>query len=66
MMPWLSNSAVSLRDGIAIDAQFLGQRAERWQRLAWTQSTGSRRIADLVCQLEINWLARLEINLGKS
>jgi len=54
---------VGLGDGVAIDAQFLGQRADGRQRFAGTQRAGGRRVADLVHQLQVNRLAGLEINL---
>ena len=54
---------IGLGDGVAIDAQFLGQRADGRQRFAGTQRARSRRLTDLVHQLQINRLAGLEINL---
>ena len=54
---------VGLGDGVAVDAQFLGQRADGRQRFAGPQRARSRRVADLVHQLQIDRLAGLEINL---
>ena len=54
---------VGFGDGIAIDAQFLGQRADGRQRFAGAQFSRGRGVADLVGQLEVNRFARLEINL---
>jgi len=50
-------------DGVAVDAQFLGERAEGGERIAGAQAPGSGGVADLVGQLQIDRLARLEINL---
>src|SRR5205809_338382 len=54
---------IGLRDGIAVDSQFLGQRTKRRQWFARTQPARGRRIADLIRQLEIDWLASLTIDL---
>lgn len=53
---------ISLGDGIAIDAQFLGQRSNGRERVAMPQSAGRGGITDLIDQLEINRFARLEID----
>ena len=53
---------VSFGDGVAIDAQFLGQRTNGGKRVARAQAAGSSGIADLIHQLEINRFAGLKIN----
>ncbi|MGZ4963577.1 MAG: hypothetical protein ACXWC8_13570 [Limisphaerales bacterium] len=55
--------AVSLRDGVAIDAHFFRKLAHRWQRLPGAQNSRSSRITNLIDQLQINWFARFEIDL---
>ena len=54
---------VSLGDGVAIDAQFLGQRPNGRERVSRTQSPGSGGITNLIDQLEINWFAGLKIDV---
>ena len=53
---------VSFGHGIAIDAQFLGQRSNGGQGIAVAQCARSGGITDLIDQLEINRFARLKID----
>src|SRR2546426_144476 len=53
---------VGFGDRVAVDAQFLGQRPKGGQWLARAQSSGSRRVTNLIGQLQINRLAGLEID----
>ena len=54
---------VSLRNCIAIDAQFCGERAKRRKGIAGPKFARSGRIADLIGQLQIDRFARLKIDL---
>ena len=54
---------VSLGHGVAVDAQFLGQRTNGRERVSRTQGPGSGRITDLIDQLEINRFAGLKIDV---
>src|SRR5665213_1377680 len=56
---------VSFGDGIAIEAKLLRQGPNRRQRLAGAQPARGGGVTNLVHQLEIDRLARLEINLQK-
>jgi hypothetical protein len=54
---------IGLGDGVAVDAQFLGERADGGQRFAGAQPAGGRRVTDLVHQLQIDRLAGFKIEL---
>ena len=54
---------VGLGDGVAVDAQFLGQRTNGRERVSRPQSPGSGGITDLIDQLEINRFAGFKIEL---
>lgn len=54
---------VSLGNGVAIDAQFLGQRADGGERVARAQGPGGGGITDLINQLEVNRFAGLKIDV---
>ena len=54
---------VGLGNGVAIDAQLLGELAHGWQRLPALQTSRGRSIADLIHQLQVGWLAGFEINV---
>src|SRR2546425_9475251 len=54
---------VCLRDGIAVHAQFLGQRPNGRQGLAGLQRAGRGRKLYLIDQLQVDGFARLEIEL---
>ncbi len=53
---------IGFGDGIAIHAQFLGQRSNGRERIAMSQSPGSGGITDLIDQLEINRFAGFKID----
>ena len=54
---------VSFGDGVAVDAQFLGQRTDGREGVPRPQGAGSGGITDLINQLEINRFAGLKINV---
>ena len=55
--------SVGLGDGIAVDAQFLGQRTEGRQGIAGAQPARGGREPDLIGQLEVDRFPGLEIDL---
>ncbi|MPN63357.1 hypothetical protein SDC9_211115 [bioreactor metagenome] len=53
---------VGFGDGVAVDAELFGKRAESWERFAGFESAGSGGEADLISQLEVNWFAGVKID----
>src|SRR2546429_3050667 len=54
---------ISFGDRVAVDAKFLSQRTDGWERLAGPQRPRCSRGLDLIDQLEIDGHAGLEIDL---
>jgi len=54
---------VGLGDGVAVEAQLLGQRADGGERFAGLERARGGGVTDLIDQLEIDGLAGLEIDL---
>src|SRR5512138_470326 len=54
---------VSLRDGVAVDAQLLGERTDRWKGFPRLDGAGGCGSSDLIDDLQVNGLAGFEVEL---